>query len=119
MTSEGADRRRAERHEVYFAAELLREGGDRARVAITRDASETGVLVLTRARLEVGQRLSLRVLLPGEAKHPRTLAATVIRREALSPAEIDFWKEKVAVRFDDPDPKLVQDMLVAALRHEP
>jgi hypothetical protein len=119
LVSDERDRRGAERHELYFAAEILPEGGARGRAAITHDASESGALVLTRAHLEVGQRLELRVLLPGEAENPRTIAATVVRREALSPAEVDFWKEKVAVRFDDPDPTLVQDMLVAAMRHEP
>ncbi len=113
------ENRRAERHVVYFVAELLPEDGERARVAITHDASETGLLLLTRAHLELGQSVTVRVLLPGDVEQRRPVTGRVVRRETLSPAEVDFWKEKVALQFDAPEGELAREMLIAAVRYEP
>lgn len=115
-----ADNRRiAERHVVYFVAELLAENADRARVAITRDASETGLLLLTRGHLEIGQSVTVRVLLPGDAVQHAPVTGHVVRREVLSFAEVDFWNEKVALQFDAPEAELAREMLIAAVRYEP
>jgi len=113
------NRRAAERHVVYFVAELLPDEGERVRVAITRDASETGLLLLTRARLELGQSVKVRVVLPGEVGEGHAVTGHVVRREALSPHEVDYWREKVALQFDAPEAELAHEMLVAAARHTP
>lgn len=114
--SDAENRRIAERHVVYFVAELLPEHGERARVAITRDASETGLLLLTRAHVEVGQSVTVRVLLPGDDGKRPPVTGRVVRREELSPHEVDFWKEKVALQFDAPEAELTRELLEAAAR---
>ena len=113
------ENRRAERHIVYFVAELLPADGERARVAITHDASESGLLMLTRAHLEIGQSVTVRVMLPGDATERPPVTGRVVRREVLSPAEVDFWREKVALQFDAPEAELAREMLIAAVRYEP
>lgn len=108
------NRRLAERHPVYFVAELLPDDGDRVQVAVTHDASETGLLLLTRAHLELGQSVTVRVLLPGDAPRQPPVTGRVVRREALSSSEVDFWREKVALQFDAPAAQLAQELLAAA-----
>lgn len=108
------NRRFAERHPVYFVAELLPDDGDRVQVAVTHDASETGMLLLTRAHLELGQSVTVRVLLPGHGARQPPVTGRVVRREALSSSEVDFWREKVALQFDAPAAQLAQELLAAA-----
>jgi len=116
--SDAENRRIAERHVVYFVAELLPDDGERARVAITRDTSETGMLLLTRAHLEVGQSVTVRLLLPGEDGQRPPVTGRVVRREVLSPHEVDFWKEKVALQFDAPEGELARELLAIAAKHQ-
>jgi hypothetical protein len=117
--SDAENRRIAERHVVYFVAEVLPHDGERARVAITRDASETGLLLLTRAHVELGQSVTVRVHLPGDVEERAPVTGRVVRREVLSPHEVDFWKEKVALQFDAPEAELARDLLEAAARLQP
>ncbi len=110
------NRRLAERHPVYFVAELLPDDGNRVQVAVTHDASETGLLLLTRAHLEVGQSVTVRVLLPGDAPRQPPVTGRVVRREELSSSEVDFWREKVALQFDAPAAQLAHELLAAAAK---
>jgi hypothetical protein len=90
------DRRASPRHEAYISAALETSKG-RTTIAITRDVSTTGLLILTRATLVVGETVKLTAAL-GDA--PRTLSGKVVRVEPLEPHEL--WRHKVAIAIDDP-----------------
>lgn len=96
------NRRRAERHEVYIAAEIepAEGGAGGVRSAITRDVSASGLLLLTRAKLEVGETVRVRVYLPGEERVPRRVKGRVVRLEKLDPSEQGMWRTKVAVALE-------------------
>ena len=95
------DRRRATRHPVYITAEIESDGGT-ARSALTEDASASGFMLLTRARLNPGQQVALRVYLPDSFRAPLRVTGRVARRESLTLAESGLWREKVAVALDEP-----------------
>lgn len=107
--SEEENRRQADRHLAYIGAELETPEG-RVRSSITRDASETGLLLLTRARLQVGQAVRVRVHLPNTDGSTSLVEVTgsVVRREALPLADNDLWHEKVAIVLDEPNPELAR-----------
>src|SRR5262245_11914455 len=99
--SESTERRRGIRHHAYLAAEIVVESGT-ARIAITKDISDSGLLLLTRARLTEGQVVKLRIHRPGEEDRPLELTGRVVRREPLSRQEQGTWREKVAFAYDQP-----------------
>jgi hypothetical protein len=103
------DRRAAPRQEAYVSA-LLETAQGRSTIAITRDISSTGLLVLTRVELTVAEVITLTVALEGPQ---RTLSGKVVRVERLEPHEL--WRYKVALTVDAADPVLaqIQAMLVA------
>jgi hypothetical protein len=103
------DRRAAPRQEAYLSAALETAQGKSA-IAITRDISSTGLLILVGARLVVGETIKLTVVID-EAQ--RSLSARVVRQERLEPHEL--WRYKVALAVDGADPVLaqVQSSLVA------
>lgn len=103
------DRRAAPRQAAYISAALETAQG-RSTIAITRDISTRGLLILTRPALEIGDVIKLTVAL-GEAQH--TLSGKVVRVEALEPHEL--WRYKVAIAVDESDPALPQ--LHAAIEH--
>lgn len=110
------NRRTAARHAVYMGAEI--EGdGDRVRSAVTQDASTTGLLLLTRARLEPGQSVRIRIYLPGDGE-PRITNGKVVRREPLSADESTLWREKVAIALDEPAPDVERTLADLAEKQE-
>ena len=96
------DRRAAPRQEAYLSAALETAQGKSA-IAITRDISSTGLLILVGARLVVGETIKLTVVID-EAQ--RSLSARVVRQERLEPHEL--WRYKVALAVDGADPVLAQ-----------
>jgi PilZ domain len=97
------ERRIAQRHAAYIGAEIDTGDGP-VKAAITHDGSATGLLLLTRADLDVGQSLKLAVFfVEGESK---TLTGKVVRRDPLNPEENTLWRSKVAVALDEPNPEL-------------
>lgn len=101
------DRRSAPRHEAYVSAALETSKG-RSTIAITRDISTTGLLILTRHPPELGEIVKLTAAV-GEGQH--TLSARVVRVEDLELHEL--WRHKVALAADPADPALAE--LQAAL----
>lgn len=107
------DRRIAPRHNAYLGAELdLGEGPVRS--AITHDGSATGLLLLTRATLEVGQNLSIRCFV--KEGHVITVPGKVVRHEALGPEENSLWRSKVAIVMEAPHPELAEHIAAVAER---
>jgi hypothetical protein len=96
------DRRTSPRHEAYVSAWLEASQG-RSTIAITRDISSAGLLILTRIPLEVGEEVTLTAAL-GDAQH--MLSGTVVRQEDLEPHEL--WRYKAALAVDEADPALAR-----------
>jgi hypothetical protein len=96
------DRRAAPRQPASVSAALETAQG-RSTIAITRDISARGLLVLTRAELAVGELVKLTVSL---ASGPGTLSGTVVRVEDLEGHEL--WRYKAAITVDDGDPVLAE-----------
>jgi len=113
--SDSQERRRARRHRAYLAAEVV-IAGEIGHSAVTKDVSEGGLLLLTRARVKEGQSVRLKIHRPGEEDRPLEVTGLVVRREALSYEEIGTWREKVAVRFDVPQLALATEFEALAER---
>jgi hypothetical protein len=96
------DRRAAPRQEAYVSAALETSQG-RSTIAITRDISSMGLLILTRIEVAIGEVIKLTVALGG-SQH--TLSGKVVRVEAMEPHEL--WRYKVALTVEAADPVLAQ-----------
>jgi hypothetical protein len=99
------ERRRGPRHALYLPAELVLEG-TAPKIAITKDISEVGLLLLTRAKLEAGAAVVLRIYLPGEGLEAVDVPGKVVRREELADEEKGIWRHKLAFSFDQGQPEL-------------
>lgn len=97
--SEERDRRRGDRHHVYLATEIVTEDAS-WRSGITRDVSDTGLLLLTRTKLDQERPVTLRIHLPTDDERVLEVSGTIVRQEPLTAEERGTWREKVAVRFD-------------------
>lgn len=75
----------------------------RSTIAITRDISSTGLLLLTRISLAIGETIKLTVPLAG-SQH--TLSGKVVRLEALE--SHDLWRYKAALTVDAADPVIAE-----------
>lgn len=96
------DRRAAPRQPAHVSAALETAQG-RSTIAITRDISTRGLLLLTRATLQVGEIVKLTVSL---GSGPGTLSGKVVRVEDLDDHEL--WRYKAAITVGDGDPVLAQ-----------
>ena len=104
---ERQERRRHARHHVYLAAELVVEGTT-PRTAITKDISELGLLLLTRAKLSLKQNVELRIYLPGDEPRSTVVSGRVVRCERLHDNEKGIWRNKVAFSFSESQPQLAR-----------
>lgn len=95
------ERRESERHFACFPAHIERSGGS-MRMALIRDLSVTGALLLTRTRLEVGDDIRLSLYLAEDATRSRPAEGRVIRVEQRTGERADIWHYDVAVRFAEP-----------------
>lgn len=85
-----------------MAVELRGPGGEPA-LAVSRDASKGGLLVLTGAPFEVGTKVSLTVSAPREGIAERALGGVVVRCEPNADDPQGLWRHCVAVQLDAPD----------------
>ena len=113
MSEVPKERRRRARHYVYLAAELVVEGTT-PRTAITKDISELGLLLLTRAKLERGQTVELRIYLPGQEMRSVVVGGKVVRCEQLADEEKGIWRDKVAFSFHEAQPDLAKEFAALA-----
>jgi hypothetical protein len=104
------DRRAAPRQEAYISAALETSGG-KTTIAITRDISARGLLLLTRLPLEVGEIVKLTAAV-GDEQH--ALSGKVVRVEPLEVHEL--WRHKAAITVEEDD--LALAALHAALAAE-
>jgi hypothetical protein len=95
-----AERRGEQRHLACFPAHLeTAEGVPRS--ALIRDLSVSGALLLTRARLRVGDVVKLALHLR-EGLPPYDTSARVVREERRPNELVHPWTKAVAVQFEAP-----------------
>lgn len=102
----GIDRRESERHLACFPAfveEMGTEGEPRS--ALIHDLSVTGALLLTRAKLDVGDDVKLMLHLEGD-KTPLAVSAKVVRVERRTSEMAHPWTRNVAVQFEEAMPQV-------------
>jgi hypothetical protein len=108
VSSVSIERRQRVRHSVYLAAELVVEGTT-PRTAITKDISALGLLLLTRANLDRGESVVLKIYPPGDEMRSVEVRGKVVRLEELVDGERGIWRNKVAFAFDQPQPEMAQE----------
>ncbi len=99
------ERRSAERRKVFLAAEIETPEG-RVRSSVARDASASGLLLLTRGAIEVGAELRLHVLRLDPDAEKITVTGRVVRCDPLDDDEALLWTRKLGIHLADPPPEL-------------
>lgn len=102
-----SDRRIEQRHLACFPAHVETAAGV-PRSALIRDLSVSGALLLTRARLNVGDTVKLSLHLR-EGAPPFLATARVVREEQRPNELVHPWTKAVAVQFDAPLTELEGD----------
>ncbi|MBX3272318.1 MAG: PilZ domain-containing protein [Sandaracinaceae bacterium] len=97
------DRRRAKRHALWIPVEL-RAGDDTYLLAVSRNISFTGVLVIVGASLDEGQRVALTLSIPGGGE--RAVGGEIVRVGANEEDPDGLWRHLLAIAFDEPVPEL-------------
>ena len=95
------DRRVELRHRACFPIHLQRKNGS-TRLALSRNLSTTGALLVVLSHLDVGERISLSLCLSEDRRSAVEVSARVIRVEPRATARADVWTHRVAVQFDAP-----------------
>ncbi len=95
MTTESSERRRNLRRKVWFPMEIA-EGERRKRIAVSHNASESGILLASRSRFELGDEVVLRFKVR-PSDEIQELTGIVVRYE--EDVDADLWPHVVAVRF--------------------
>src|SRR5262245_64613898 len=94
-----SERRAGRRHLACFAAEIQMERWNGARTAVIRDLSVTGALLLTGAKVQVGEPVALNLYIVGdETMH--SVSGKIVRCERRDPATAGLWPYSVGVHFD-------------------
>ena len=107
--------RRAARINVFLGAELETPEG-LTTSAVSRDASATGILLLTRANVDAGSAVKLHVVRMDQSASPITVSGRVVRSEPLDEDERLVWTRKLAVALGNPPHELLTEMEVFAQR---
>jgi hypothetical protein len=95
-----SERRGDPRHFACFPAHLETAQGV-PRSALIRDLSVSGALLLTRAKLAIGDTVKLSLYLR-EGLAPFATTARVVREEKRTSEMVHPWTKAVAVQFDQP-----------------
>ena len=98
------ERREGKRHTLWVPIEL-RQGQEVRMLAVSRNISASGVLVIVGATLEVGGRVDLELQVPGETDE--ALSGEIVRVEVNEEDPDGLWRYRLAIRFDQPVPQLV------------
>jgi hypothetical protein len=95
------DRRQSARRKIFIQAEID-TGQGRTAIALSRDVSETGLLLLTLVPMQVGTSFRVFIVRPDRPGGPLELAGRVVRSSPLSLDHADVWKYQIAVELLDP-----------------
>jgi hypothetical protein len=116
----GSERRIGTRHLACFAAEIQMERWNGARTAVIRDLSIGGALLLTGAKVNIGDQVTLNLYIQGD-ETVHAVTGVVVRKERRDPKTAGLWPFSVGVQFDDtltqlePQIKAVADRQAALL----
>ena len=97
------DRRASRRHIACFPAYVDLPEDEEARIALIRNVSIDGALLLTRGEYQVGTKLDLALYLSGDPDteaHP--VSAEVVRSGQREVDRADLWPYSAAVKLDSP-----------------
>ena len=97
------ERRSHPRYRVWLPAQVdeLKEG-----VAVTHDASPSGVKMVAASTLEVGTTVNISLQLPPNGERERHVTGKVVRVERNQADPLGMWPHRIAVEFDDVDEEL-------------
>ncbi len=95
-----SDERRGARRYVLWIPVQLKSGPDVQMLAVSRNVSGSGALLIVGASLELGERVELSLQLPGSAEE-RRLGGEIVRVETNEDDPDGLWRYRIAVRFDD------------------
>src|SRR5690348_11731180 len=98
------DRREAKRYVLWIPVQV-ESGPDVHLLAVSRNISWSGALMIAGASLEVGERVSLTLQLPG-GEPERQLGGVIVRVESNEDDPDGLWRYRLAVRFDELVPEL-------------
>jgi hypothetical protein len=104
--------RRTSRFVVWLPVrvEELAEG-----MAVTHNASDRGVLLVSASTLALGAAVTIRFQIPNEAAEQRTVHGRVVRVEPNRDDPDGVWRHQLAVEFDETVPEL-EAMLTQLVR---
>ena len=105
------ERRAGKRHALWVPIEV-QQGSDVYMLAVSRNISLSGALVIVGASLDVGERVELRIQIPGG--DDRELGGEIVRVEVNEEDPDGLWRYRLAIRFDE----LVEDLEPAFERLE-
>ncbi len=94
------ERRTTPRIPAFFAVELS-SPAKRGRCGVTRNASPSGLLIVTPSRFQPDERLELSVHAEGFAAK---LGGRVVRIDENPPKSSELWRYRLAVALDEPLP---------------
>lgn len=97
------DSRHAPRHPLWLPVEIpeLTEG-----VAVTHDANEKGLLIVSRSVLPVGSRTTVTLRIPPDSTQIYRVAARIVRVARNHDDGGGLWPYKLALVFESPIPEL-------------
>lgn len=101
------DRRTARRYVLWLPVQI--ESGSDRMLAVSRNVSFGGALVIAGASLEIGSAIELRLQFPGSAED-RVLGGEIVRVEENEEDPDGLWRYRLAVRFDEPVPELEAEL---------
>ncbi|WP_170319307.1 PilZ domain-containing protein [Polyangium spumosum] len=113
LSGPASDRRTALRHSAVFPAHVDTGNGNK-RTAVIRDLSVSGALLLTRARVKIGDEVTLSLYLTGDPNQAQEVKGRVVRDERRSVEVSDIWPYAVAIRFNEPFEAIEPDVKALA-----
>lgn len=99
------ERRGAKRYVLWIPVQVTDDGPELSMLAVSRNISWSGALVIAGASLDIGQRVKLTLQLPGSAEE-RRLEGEIVRVEPNEEDPDGFWRYRIAVKFAEPVPDL-------------
>jgi hypothetical protein len=99
------DERRVAKRYVLWIPLQLEAGSDTRMLAVSRNISWSGALMIAGADMAVGEKVKLRLQIPGTTVD-RTLSGEIVRTEANEEDPDGLWRYRIAVKFDEDVPEL-------------
>jgi len=113
LSGPASERRTATRHNAVFPAHVDTGNGQK-RTAVIRDLSVSGALLLTRARVKIGDEVILSLYLTGDPNQSREVKGRVVRDERRNIEVADIWPYAVAIQFAEPFESIEPDVKALA-----